>query len=97
MALRSNVTDLQHNFARNLLLDIQVEVFHIGGLDILVECEDVAFGRDAARRNDGAGWSVVNGTRADASVHGHIEQGLLDRVWLNVVIRRSGSVKSWIR
>src|ERR1019366_677323 len=48
MALRSDVTDLDHGFARELLLDVEVVVLHVWCLDFAVEGEDVALVAAAA-------------------------------------------------
>ena len=42
MALRSDIPDLQHRLARDLLLEVQVVVLHIGRLNVAVEPENIA-------------------------------------------------------
>src|ERR1700730_8814063 len=42
MALRSDITDLDHGLAGELLLEVEVVVLHVGRLDVAIKGEDVA-------------------------------------------------------
>src|SRR5260370_22445571 len=52
--LGSDIAQLQHGFARDLLLDVEIVVLHVRRLDIPVEGEDFTF-------NVGAAGFIVNG------------------------------------
>src|SRR6202035_2429668 len=53
MPLRPHVGQLHHHFGSQLLLDVQVVIFHVGSLDIPVKRKGVAL-------QAGAAWRVVN-------------------------------------
>src|SRR5580704_4191943 len=86
MTLGSDVADLQHHFAVELLLDVEVEVLHVRRLDVAIEAEGVAFIGAASilrtvhglARDDGS----AIGARGD------------DRVWSDVVVSGSG-IEEW--
>src|SRR6202050_5130272 len=67
MTLRAHISHLQHYLPRNLLLDVQIVILHIGGLDIPVEREHIAFNTAAARCtvNRNSGCNRAGNTRRD--------------------------------
>src|SRR6266851_10381617 len=88
MPLRSHVADLQYNLVGDLLLDVQVVIFHVGRFDIPVEGENIAL------RTAGAVWYSINGyPRLNRPVERQGERCLLDGVGSNIVICRPGGVK----
>ena len=80
MALRSDVAHLQHGLARNLLLDVEVVVLHVGHFDIAVESESIAFVAGAGGREYRASGDDLS---ADRTV-------VKDRSGADVVIGRAG-------
>ncbi len=81
VALRSNVPHLQYCLAGELLLEVQVVVLHVGGLDIAVEAKDVAL--KAAR---GRGRKE-RAPEADRPAH-HARRK--NRIGTNIVVGRAG-------
>src|ERR1700734_843892 len=67
MPLRADISHLHHHFSGDLLLDIQIVILHVGGLDIPVEREHIAFNTAATRRtvNRYAGCNRARNTRRD--------------------------------
>src|ERR1700739_443005 len=82
MSLRAHVADLNHHLRANLLLDVQVVIFHVRCLDVAVEGKGVAF-------EGGAAWGPVSrNSRRDRS-GGNRGDDLILR-WTNRVVSRTG-------
>src|SRR5579862_4458283 len=79
MTLRSNIRDLHNHLARDLLLEVDVEILHIRRLDVTVETEGIALIRASCRRR------VYRTTRNNGPAHG---AGRENCCRSNVVIRR---------
>src|SRR5579871_482552 len=80
MALRPHIADLQHRMTVELLLHVEVVVFHVGRLDVAVEGERIALvGTGGRCRVD---WAARSDWSADYA-------GGKDRVRANVVVGRA--------
>src|ERR1700733_10170467 len=86
MSLRAHISNLQYRFARDLLLNIQVVVFHVWGFDVAVESKYVALviaGALAAKQRN----ARLNGTAIHASrVNRPGSDGIVG--WPGIEIRR---------
>src|SRR5580704_11449247 len=81
MALRPHICDLQHRLARDLLLDVQIEILHVRRPDVLLEAESIAL-KIASR-----GWREYRGTGYDRACR----RGLRENwIWSHIVISWAG-------
>jgi len=93
---RADVADLQHHLARNLLLEIQVVILHVGRADVAVHRENVSGGgcprsgehRNARRDRPAHCADRENGRRAERIVSwARVEAAVIGQVSQEEVLR----------
>ena len=88
MSLRTDISDLQHDSACQLVLQIQVVILHIGSTDVAVKSENVTFQLAATRRIE----NCLAGNDRPTGVHCRNDLRWPNRVvrGTRIIVRRVG-------